>query len=636
MGKATIIESLGEGKYLIMVEYDTRNTDRRIAKLEETLVDLQWKLTGDYYKEGDEYKTTELKILYVEKELEFLRNIPRTQQLATFCVDYSKELRGAVGTIETHGEVGQSPFHKVLIQPGWEEKNTYDPPTDGILATIPEQFPEQWLVNTMLYPGWQRWKTMFRIGKILDINQEADLAKVELDDAFSSAVLDGKKLDINDPEQKILEDIPIEYMNCHSDAFDVDDRVVVEFVDQSWAGQKKIIGFESNPKACPLYLQVSVNDTLVNYNLAQKYVRIAQHNPDTGELETIQQLPVGSAGEPAGICGPFDTELLDPGRPFYAELYYRGSYSQSRPVYWFNYFELATEQNHDFHVNFAVRQNPTAYYAAGIHSKVFTVLSDDNLPWFFPERIIEEYDHYVNRVEWNRSDEGNLHGAQTVKIDSEAYGTIRVLKVNFTCRAIRYHHRGWTNPDGTNYNEHVYQNCRMHGEAPRYYEELAYWNYYHQDLAMIHVSQDPEMWSYCTGFMGDFNDGVWNEDPTATAKIFPQSNTSPISFSDVWYSGGEWFVGGSGFLSYFDHLGQDIFTNPFIISDQQGNIISEPMDTTIRMAWVASFSAGYCIDFDEFNDCIEYEVTCDRSYGCVDVERHLHEFQVVDLPQELI
>lgn len=631
MGKARIIESLGEGKYLIEVVFDTRNTELRIAELEERLTDLQWKLTEDYLKAGIEYKTTELKILFVEKELEFLKAIPRTQQLATFCVDYSKELRGEVGTIETHGEVGQSPFHKLLIQPGWQEKNVFDLETDGLLATTPEQFPEQWLFNTMMLPGWQKWQPMYRLGKILYINQEEDKAHVELDDAYSSAVLDGEKLAINLNSQEILNDVPIEYMNCHSDAFEVDDRVVVEFTERSWTGAKKIIGFEELPQPCPIYLQVSVNDTLVNYTSSTKYIRIAQKNPDTGVLETVSQMPVHSSD--SGICGPF--EGVDIGRPFYAEIYYKGSYAFGRPVYWFNYFELATESNHDFHINIAIRENPTSYYANGIKGKTLTILSDDNLPWFFPERIIDEADHYVKRVEYCRSDEGSLHDAKTVKVDTAEFGTIRALKVNFTLRAIRYRHTGWDAPEGVNYNVNVYQPCNMHGTEPRIYTELARADYYRQDLNMITFNE--EMWAYCAGFIGDFNDGVWDLNPAAYAKVWPETSSSPQSMWDVWTSGGqEWIMSGSWFFTYGDILNGDIHTNPFIIADEHGRVISEPVNGIYRFASVMKYSSGYCIDWDSYGDCIEYAIACDREGGNVDLDRHLHHFEVVDFPQELV
>lgn len=49
--------------------------------------------------------------------------------------------------------------------------------------------------------------------------------------------------------QVILTDVPIEYMDCNSDAFADGDEVIVEFTGQDWE-QPKIIGFEESPRVC--------------------------------------------------------------------------------------------------------------------------------------------------------------------------------------------------------------------------------------------------------------------------------------------------------------------------------------------------------------------------------------------------
>jgi predicted transglutaminase-like cysteine proteinase len=47
----------------------------------------------------------------------------------------------------------------------------------------------------------------------------------------------------------ILEDVTIEYMNCHSAAFADGDLVIVEFTDQDWT-KPKVIGFFEDPQGC--------------------------------------------------------------------------------------------------------------------------------------------------------------------------------------------------------------------------------------------------------------------------------------------------------------------------------------------------------------------------------------------------
>jgi len=67
-----------------------------------------------------------------------------------------------------------------------------------------------------------------------------------------------------------LSDVTIEYMDgVNSDAFEIDDRVVVAFTDQDW-NKPKVIGFESNPK--PGYAMLSfINNAYVDPRKIRKY-----------------------------------------------------------------------------------------------------------------------------------------------------------------------------------------------------------------------------------------------------------------------------------------------------------------------------------------------------------------------------
>lgn len=50
----------------------------------------------------------------------------------------------------------------------------------------------------------------------------------------------------------LLEDVPVEYMQCNAAAFAEDDRVVVHFKDSDWS-KPLVVGFEEQPKRCGLY-----------------------------------------------------------------------------------------------------------------------------------------------------------------------------------------------------------------------------------------------------------------------------------------------------------------------------------------------------------------------------------------------
>jgi len=630
MGKARIIESYSDCRYKIEVIFDTTNTDLRIQALEEKLVDLQWKLTADYLKQGDEYKTTELKILYVNKELEFLRAIPRTTEVTVWCVDYSKELTGEIGTIETHGEVGFSPFHQLLVKPGYGGKHIYDPETDGILATVPEQLPEQWLYNTMALPGWQKWQPMFRVGKILYIDGENDTAHVELDDAYSSAVIDDNKLNIGKDEYKILNNVPIEYMSCHSDAFEVDDRVIVQFSGRSWTGDKKIIGFETNPQECPIYLRLKVNGHRHRSTMSGKTLRIVQENPQTGQMEQVGN-PITASVNENGVAGPFPG--VDLGRPFYAELYYRGSgYWAGRPITWFNYFQLATEAEHDHHLNISYFQGGTHSIAQYLEGTYLNFIEGD---YFSDGSSTNDYQYgyswYVDRVEWLRSEEGSLHNVEQIKVDTPSYGTIRAYEINFICKNIRYQKKSWQLDDACVATYNSYPRCvwyegLTHAQKEKIWEIKAHWGYTGYEYDCPQIDGDPG-WAWLGSHIGDNSDGAWQIEGTNLFSHFPEEDISPQDIYDFWSTNPIYGFTGSYAEHYESDGNWDLYTCPFIITNEYGEIMTEPPDCTIYGAL-----GIYCLvyyTYDEENQFTYREViqTADQAYKTF-------RFECVELPKE--
>ncbi len=165
--------------------------------------------------------------------------IPQDTQRNLWCADLTEDLSGAVGTVEIPGE-GDT---RVIIKPGYSGEAGYVCARDGQLHYRAGQSPAQAFFNAAILPGWQRFKPTYRVGTLTAVDDAADTGSVSLDAEVSSA----QSLPINQAES--LSDIPIVYMDCNADAFEVGDRVLVEFVGQDWAAPR-IIGFESEPKEC--------------------------------------------------------------------------------------------------------------------------------------------------------------------------------------------------------------------------------------------------------------------------------------------------------------------------------------------------------------------------------------------------
>lgn len=182
---------------------------------------------------------TELQIKALEMRISYLQTaMPADPVVAAWCADLTTDLSGAIGTIEIPGERGS-----VLVQPGYSGNAAYSKARDGHLQPSIAGDPSAVYYNLAMLPGWQKWKPTYRLGAITAIDKAAHTCSVTLDAAASSA----QSLDINQGVN--LTAVPIVYMTCNSGAFSVGDRVVVQFQSQDFT-KPRVIGFESNPKAC--------------------------------------------------------------------------------------------------------------------------------------------------------------------------------------------------------------------------------------------------------------------------------------------------------------------------------------------------------------------------------------------------
>lgn len=165
-----------------------------------------------------------------------------TDTRQAWCTTFTEGATGVVGTIEVNGEP-----NLILIAPNARAPQ----PEDGI--TTPSDFmtPEQAFFNAAILPGWQKWMPTYRWGTLTAVNVDANTASVSLANAVSSA----QNLGIN--QQNALANVPVEYMDCNAEVFEVGDNVIVKFEGQDQSAPK-VIGFLDNPKECKLWPWVRV------------------------------------------------------------------------------------------------------------------------------------------------------------------------------------------------------------------------------------------------------------------------------------------------------------------------------------------------------------------------------------------
>jgi hypothetical protein len=195
--------------------------------------------------------------------------------VAAWCADMTDTLspNTPVATVEIPGERQLG----VRIRPQFAAGNQYMSARDGLLQPAFASSPEATYWNWALHPGAEKWRPRYRLGRITSLDAAAENCTVVLDPqktGASTSARDGQRLDVNTPiktlvdpqsgQQQILLPgpniqirnsvttllkVPIQYMDCGADAFEVNDHVLVEFTDRDWT-QPRVIGFADHPRPC--------------------------------------------------------------------------------------------------------------------------------------------------------------------------------------------------------------------------------------------------------------------------------------------------------------------------------------------------------------------------------------------------
>lgn len=157
-----------------------------------------------------------------------------TETRSVWCTDFTED--AAPGTIVATLDIpGESTL--LVLAPGcraWTQ-------ADGEFFATQLMSPEQAYFNTAILPGWQIDKPTYRWGTVTAVDYEADTLDVTLGAATSSA----QRLNVN--RETALAAVPVDYMETGASVFEVDDRVVVKFLGQSW-DNPRVEGFLDNPK----------------------------------------------------------------------------------------------------------------------------------------------------------------------------------------------------------------------------------------------------------------------------------------------------------------------------------------------------------------------------------------------------
>jgi hypothetical protein len=287
MGKGTIISHTGEGLYSVTLNLDKTHLTAELTKLATDITNygiaipeittqiatLEAELaaldpSSTEYKNKKKTYDAKVKIKNVFiinlaaaiKRQSFLnKNMPVDPTISAWCADLTTDLSGSVGTIEVPGE-----RHTIVnIQPGFNNNAVYSQTRDGKLQPSLAGLENAVFYNYAILPGWQKWMPTYRYGTITAVS--GDNCDVTLEAAVSSVTdKNGNGLDVN--AVTTLSNVPIDYMDCDGEAFEVDDVVLIKFnsveADIKNAGNwahATVIGFKDHPKApggAVIYVQV--------------------------------------------------------------------------------------------------------------------------------------------------------------------------------------------------------------------------------------------------------------------------------------------------------------------------------------------------------------------------------------------
>jgi len=295
MGKGTIISYLGNSKYYVYLQYDSTGITDRIAVFEARIADIDERLLTETDSNAISYMKL-LKTSY-QKQIVKLNSITTGEYVFIWSTRYDETLTGTVPIAEAVIEGG---FKNVIDIGSWSQAD------DGWIRPTALMTPASAYYNYAMLAGTEKWKPSYREGTIYAINYTTDKCAVVL----TSAVMVG--LNVN--QTPLLFSVSIEYPPCNSRAFEVGDKVLVQF-SYNW-NTPKVIGFTESPVKCAANLIIRLNKTpLYTNNIDYADELYSLYDFETGEFlvqdatlaeveAVITTQSLSTAGGPAGMSIP--------------------------------------------------------------------------------------------------------------------------------------------------------------------------------------------------------------------------------------------------------------------------------------------------------------------------------------------
>lgn len=184
------------------------------------------------------YQMSRTKEESIRRRIRYLKDQTTIEDTrVVWCADCNQTLQegDSVGTIEI-----PNTDDSIMIKPTGTDVNgsDYDSEIDGILTNTAALTPAQAFHSYAVFPGWQRWKPTYRLGKILE-KTGRDNATILLD---AESTVQSLKVD----NARYIYNVPLTLKGQKSGPYEIGDRVVVKFEDQNHESPK-VVGFEEDP-----------------------------------------------------------------------------------------------------------------------------------------------------------------------------------------------------------------------------------------------------------------------------------------------------------------------------------------------------------------------------------------------------